>query len=290
MKIAVIKIFVLSFFFMLFGHLYCGAADIVSDTDNSNPERKIVISGALPNPMGEDNLPQPEGEWVEIKNVGREEVSLAGWVLYTSSDKNELFLTSQNILPEKGLPTLKPGEKTKVFRNGDSDFSLSEDKDSIRLFSGPVEMEGDLEAIFEYEGTEEGVAVLAREDSEEGRSVEGLSFSPGETASTIHNSNGKTNIQETENENKSSAPENNKEGEILIKKSYFKFEENPKKTRAEEFDRVEKTFIAGTGSSGGLTWLDKIKHFFDGFSFKIFIFAWAVIAAAIITTRKILQV
>lgn len=96
----------------------------------------IVINEFLPNPSGLDNAPKPGGEWVELYNLSGIDVDVAGWNLYDAIDTHELPITSLNtdtgdtIVPAYGWLV--------VYRNGDGDFSLNNDGDTVRLYDGTV--------------------------------------------------------------------------------------------------------------------------------------------------------
>src|SRR3989338_6201334 len=97
----------------------------------------VVINEFTPNPAGADDAAMPEGEWVELFNPTSVSVDVDGWVLYDSSNSNELVISSANtdtgdtILPSKGFLV--------VYRNGDGDFILNNSSgDSVRLFDAAI--------------------------------------------------------------------------------------------------------------------------------------------------------
>ena len=98
------------------------------------PSQAVVINEYIPDPEGDDNAPMPDGEWVELYNLGDAEVNVSGWVLYDSVDANELYITPENtntgdtIVPANGWLV--------VYRDGDGDFSLNQDADEVRLYDG----------------------------------------------------------------------------------------------------------------------------------------------------------
>ena len=241
-------------------------------------EQNIFISAAMPNPVGEDYARMPEGEWVEISNVGIDPVSLAGWVLYDSDDKHELFITSENTQPKKEIPLLFSGEKMIVFRDGDSDFSLDEEKDSIRLFSGPLEMEGELLSRFDYNASVEGQIV------------------PHEIKETLIDSGNKEIDRQPnkESENKEDLKREKKEP-LTSFSAYGSIDKNRLKedsiNQNDNFgvEDSPNTFIAGTGPSNrklGSLW---DSFFARNFSLKLFLLAWSVLTGAIFLTGKILK-
>ncbi len=96
-------------------------------------QHNITINEFLPNPTGFDNAAMPNGEWVELHNNGTIAVNLSGFVLYDLHDTNALYITDTNIA---GDLVLQPDEYLVVYRDGDSDFSLNNDGDEVRLYDG----------------------------------------------------------------------------------------------------------------------------------------------------------
>ena len=45
----------------------------------------ICVNEVIPNPMGNDSRDWPNGEWIEIENVGNDTVDLDGWELRTGT-------------------------------------------------------------------------------------------------------------------------------------------------------------------------------------------------------------
>ena len=269
--------------------------------DKSLIERNIAILNAMPDPVGDDRARLPEGERVELFNFSDETVSLAGWVLYDSDNKNELFLTAENIFPQMDFPLLRPGEKLTVFRDGDSDFSLDDEKDSIRLFSGPMEMEGKLQSELNYNGGEEGKAVSAERPGEIKLSLE--QENEVITANNIFQEEiaGKNKVnkniilekkeqkkqeddssekKQAKNVKTSSGTDQKRENEILNKVG---------KTASSGIDRP-KNFIAGIKMPDKKDFITRAKEFFGGFSLKLFLIAWLSLAGAIFLTRRILKI
>lgn len=100
-------------------------------------ETGIVINEFLPNAVGEDNEPKPDGEWVELYNRGGGAVDVAGWMLYDALDDHELLIEIGNI--DTGNTLIPPGGFLVVYRNGDSDFALNNTGgDTVRLYNGKI--------------------------------------------------------------------------------------------------------------------------------------------------------
>ncbi len=113
----------------------------------------LVISEVFPNSAGDDNLPKPFGEWVEIYNLGEDIIDMGRFVLKDQDDDHELIISDSNILNEDGL-LLYPGDYIVVYRDGDSDFSLNnEGYEEVRLFAGT-----ELVDEMSYTGSTEGMS------------------------------------------------------------------------------------------------------------------------------------
>ncbi|MBM3256154.1 MAG: hypothetical protein FJZ04_01645 [Candidatus Moranbacteria bacterium] len=159
--------------------------------DVGNPELtgQIKIVELLPNPLGADNALAPGGEWLNLFNSGEEYVDLSGWILYDTDDAHELFLTPDNVGgadPEglrRGQILIAPRGLVTVFRDGDNDFSLNNEGDAIRLYSGPLEMTGELQNEIIYGPTKEGKTYRRDPDTgewEESNKVVSQAVSGGE--------------------------------------------------------------------------------------------------------------
>src|SRR3989338_7656069 len=104
----------------------------------------VEISETMPNPEGADDASQPVGEWVELYNNGQEPLNLTGYIFKDNHDDHRLplegILFSQSYLV--------------IYRDGDRDFSLNNDEDSVRLFSP----EGELGDEMRYTSSSEGMS------------------------------------------------------------------------------------------------------------------------------------
>ena len=104
----------------------------------------VEISETMPNPEGADDASQPGGEWVELYNNGQESLNLTGYIIKDNHDGHRLplegILFSQSYLV--------------IYRDGDRDFSLNNDEDSVRLFSP----EGELGDEMRYTSSSEGMS------------------------------------------------------------------------------------------------------------------------------------
>ncbi len=119
----------------------------------------VVINKVVPNPTGADSgssgLPL-EGEWIELYNNTDEPIDVTGWYLYDADDSHELIIGSDNVdldedlTDDDDLPVIPARGWLRVYRNGDSDFSLNNDADQVRLYNGPLS-EADLIDQFDYQ-------------------------------------------------------------------------------------------------------------------------------------------
>lgn len=103
--------------------------------DNSH-QNSVVLNEFLPNPIGNDDALMPGGEWVELYNNKGQDVNVAGWVLYDSNNTHALPITNINTNTHSTL--IRSGDFLVVYRNGDDDFSINNDSDTIRLFTAHI--------------------------------------------------------------------------------------------------------------------------------------------------------
>ncbi|TSC77039.1 MAG: hypothetical protein G01um101431_222 [Parcubacteria group bacterium Gr01-1014_31] len=99
-------------------------------------QQEVVLNEVLPNPAGADDAGKPNGEWVELYNRSGKPISLAGWMLYDSSNGNELDIGAFNT--DTGTTTIAAGGQMVVYRNGDSDFNLNNSGDRVRLYNREI--------------------------------------------------------------------------------------------------------------------------------------------------------
>lgn len=119
-----------------------------STSDTSDSEEYVVINEFLPNPIGNDDAPMPNGEWVELYNKGKD-IDIAGWMLYDINDSHKLQITSGNT--NTGGTLILSGGFLVVYRNGDSDFALNNTGgDSVRLYNGEIGGGGTLIDSYAY--------------------------------------------------------------------------------------------------------------------------------------------
>ncbi|MDD5152493.1 MAG: TasA family protein [Candidatus Pacebacteria bacterium] len=101
--------------------------------------KAVVLNEVLPNPTGLDDAPMPGGEWVELYNNSNVSFDLNGWYIYDSTDVGEVPV--DNAHTGSGTTIASHGFLV-VYRNGDGDFILNNDADSIRLFTNRISLGG----------------------------------------------------------------------------------------------------------------------------------------------------
>lgn len=121
--------------------------DNQSPSDDQKPEEtiiysnKIIISEFFPNPVGSD-----DGEFIELKNIGQENVDLAGWKLGDSSQRK--FTIGQDNFK---LTVIPAGGFFVVYKEI-SKISLNNTTDSVKLY----QPNDNLLAKVEYKTCQEG--------------------------------------------------------------------------------------------------------------------------------------
>lgn len=101
----------------------------------------VVLNEFLPNPAGSnDNSPMPGGEWVKLYNNSSQPADVAGWKI---KDKSGGSLTisqsnsdNNNNLSDSGETVISASGILTVYRNGDSDFSINDQTETISLYNG----------------------------------------------------------------------------------------------------------------------------------------------------------
>jgi len=94
----------------------------------------VKITEVLPDAVGSDSASYPNGEWIEIQNMGTEEVDVAGWRF--SATSRTLILHQYN-MPAKSDTVLQPDETVLIALNGTSQFYLKHTTpDQIFLYDG----------------------------------------------------------------------------------------------------------------------------------------------------------
>jgi hypothetical protein len=136
----------------------------------------IVINEFLPNPVGVDNASMTGGEWVELYNQSGMDLDVDGWYLYDADDNHELEITASNT--DTGGTLISDGGFLVVYRDGDGDFSLNNDGDTVRLYDNEIGSGGVKVDEYTYGAIGEGHS-WARETAGSETWVENTSPNPG---------------------------------------------------------------------------------------------------------------
>ena len=96
----------------------------------------ICLNEAMPNPNGYDNATWPNGEWMEITNVGNQSIDIRNYELQNKANKRLVF-DSNSIVGynqnNASTYTISPGDYMVIARNGFSNFYLANSFDYINL-------------------------------------------------------------------------------------------------------------------------------------------------------------
>ena len=127
----------------------------------------VRITEVLPDAIGSDSASYPNGEWIEIQNMGTEEVDVAGW-RFTAAGRT-LILHQYN-MPSKSDTVLQAGETTLIALNGTSQFYLKHTTpDQIFLYDG----NGVAVHSAQWSHTIEGVSMINNSESHAGAGPSG---------------------------------------------------------------------------------------------------------------------
>ncbi|MFH1661844.1 MAG: lamin tail domain-containing protein [Candidatus Falkowbacteria bacterium] len=103
-------------------------------------KNNIIINEILPNPEGDDN----DGEWVEIKNKGEENINLLNWELDDSEGGSSPYKFLSDIWLEPKMIYL--------IDRADSGIALNNSEDSVRIFNNFNELIDEVEYASVLEG------------------------------------------------------------------------------------------------------------------------------------------
>ncbi|MFA5095306.1 MAG: TasA family protein [Candidatus Paceibacterota bacterium] len=96
--------------------------------------KAVVLNEFISNPSGLDDALMPGGEWVELYNNSSVAFDLSGWAIYDNDDSHKLYIQNSNT--NTGGTVIGAHGFLVVYRNGDPDFNLNNDADSVRLATG----------------------------------------------------------------------------------------------------------------------------------------------------------
>jgi hypothetical protein len=110
----------------------------------SEQEYNIKINEFLPNPIGDDNTEMPDGEWIELINLG-DEVNIENFYLKDSAN-HKLYITQTNTYNT----TIK--KYLVIYTNGFSGFLNNEGPEKIQLFDSEDNLIDEVSYSYSTEG------------------------------------------------------------------------------------------------------------------------------------------
>lgn len=127
----------------------------------------VRITEVLPDAVGSDSASYPSGEWIEIQNMGADEVDVAGW-RFTAAGRT-LILHQYN-MPAKSDTVLQSGETTLIALNGTTQFYMKHTTpDQIFLYDG----NGVAVHSAQWTHTLEGISLINNTESHAGAGPSG---------------------------------------------------------------------------------------------------------------------
>jgi len=105
-----------------------------SPDGSSTSSSSVALNEILPNPLGEDLAPKPNGEWVELYNNSSSTVSVVGWHL-ADFDDNSVLITGT--MTNTGGTDIS-GHGFLVIYTGPSSLTLDDGGDTVKLYNDSV--------------------------------------------------------------------------------------------------------------------------------------------------------
>lgn len=126
--------------------------DLTPGSPNSKQEERvhIKINEFLPNPEGDDNAKLPEGEKIELFNLGEEDANLEEFVLVDDFG-HRLTISDSHVIETTIIPK---EDYLVIYTNGKSGFLNNEGFERVKLLSPS----GDLIDEVSYSDSQEGVS------------------------------------------------------------------------------------------------------------------------------------
>ena len=153
-------------------------------------EAMILINEVMPNPTGNDSSLWPNGEWVELVNIGNESVDLTGWKLQAGGNKN--FALTAERLYDRNNTTLEAGGYAVVMSNGSSTFYLrNTNGDSLALINDQQIV---MHSILWSSNSTDGETLVAHPSSPESEWIQSMWPTPGAPNPEFGNYTGSTNL------------------------------------------------------------------------------------------------
>jgi len=153
-------------------------------------ETLVVINEVMPNPHGNDTATWPDGEWVELLNIGNDTVDLAGWKLQAGGYKN-FAITAERMLGKENT-SLAAGEFAVIMSNGSSTFYLrNSNGDSLALMD---ENESSLHTVLWTNNATEGESLVAHPTLPDSEWIQSMWPTPGAPNPEFGNYSGPTTL------------------------------------------------------------------------------------------------
>lgn len=165
-------------------------------------EGLIRFSEILPDAVGSDSQSWPNGEWIELQNIGENDIDVAGWKLQAAG--RSLTLHQYN-MPLQNTSVIPAGGVGVVALNGTSSFYL---KHTSADSMGLLDLYGITVETISWSSTVEGESLIAPNSTHAGAGPTGVNITgdwtlsawatPGEVNPTWSAYNGSTDVAITE--------------------------------------------------------------------------------------------
>ncbi len=139
-------------------------------------DAEIFISEIMPDDVGNDTRNWPDGEWIELVNIGNDTIDLAGWSLIAGGNK-QLTITAERIIGQNDT-FIEAGEYIIIPRNGSSGFYLrNSNGDSLALQDNTSSVVHSVVWTLE---TDEGESLVVPPGDAQGNWIQAIWPTPGE--------------------------------------------------------------------------------------------------------------
>ena len=128
-------------------------------TDPQLQYQNLIISEILANPLGEDNLPKPLGEWIELYNQGSLPLDLQS--LHLKNNAGQTLILSSTKLFNDPNTIICPGCYKVIYRDTLTSFTLDDTYDQISLYKDQT-----LLASFSYSNAMENMSFSYTQDKD----------------------------------------------------------------------------------------------------------------------------
>ena len=100
------------------------------DEEEIEDYSKLYITEFLPNPVGDDDAPMPDGEFIEIFNPTNEELDLLGFYLYDENNRDIIVSETSTI----DGTIIGPNNFLVIYMNGEFGFLNNEGLETIKFY------------------------------------------------------------------------------------------------------------------------------------------------------------